>query len=299
MEKHGSSDAVSAPQGADGLRWITRRRLIKAAASGLALGAGAGFYAWRIEPHWLEVVERKLPVERLPRDWEGARLVQMSDLHMGARVDDDYLRRCFARVDELEPEVVVYTGDFVDRDAHSVDHARRMFPELPRGSRATFGVLGNHDYGFRWAESLFADQIAEIANAAGVRILRNEVGEVNGFHVVGLDDLWARRFDPEAGLGALGEGAAAVALSHNPDTVDLPGWGSYSGWVLTGHTHGGQCKPPFLPPPLLPVTNRRYTSGAFELASNRRMYINRGLGHLLRVRFNVRPEATVFELVRA
>ena len=73
-------------------------------------------------------------------------------------------------------------------------------------------------------------------------------------------------------------------------------WGHYEGWILSGHTHGGQCKPPFLPPPLLPVRNRRYTAGEFELTGNRRLYINRGVEHLTLVRFNVRPEVTVFEL---
>lgn len=81
--------------------------------------------------------------------------------------------------------------------------------------------------------------------------------------------------------------------------ADRPAWGDYRGWILAGHTHGGQCKPPFLPPPLLPVKNRRYTAGAFALSRGRRMYINRGVGHLLRVRFNARPEVTVFRLMRA
>ena len=61
----------------------------------------------------------------------------------------------------------------------------------------------------------------------------------------------------------------------------------------------GQCKPPFLPPPLLPVSNRRYVAGEIELTGNRRMYVSRGVGHLLRVRFNVRPEIPVFMLQRA
>jgi hypothetical protein len=68
----------------------------------------------------------------------------------------------------------------------------------------------------------------------------------------------------------------------------------FVGWA--GHTHGGQCKPPFLPPPMLPVKNKRYTAGKFELANDRTLYINRALGHLWQVRFNVRPEITFFEL---
>ena len=73
----------------------------------------------------------------------------------------------------------------------------------------------------------------------------------------------------------------------------------YEGWILAGHTHGGQCKPPFLPPPLLPVKNRRYVAGEYALAGSRSLYINRGVGHLMQVRFNVRPEITVFQLAKA
>ena len=69
--------------------------------------------------------------------------------------------------------------------------------------------------------------------------------------------------------------------------------------MLAGHTHGGQVKPPFLTPPILPVKNKRYTAGTFDVGPGRTMYINRGLGFLVQVRFDVRPELTLFTLTRA
>ena len=89
-------------------------------------------------------------------------------------------------------------------------------------------------------------------------------------------------------------------LCHNPDVLDEPISGVIcEGGCSPGHTHGGQCKPPFLPPPLLPVRNRRYTAGTFAVGAGRTLYINRGLGHLIQVRFNARPELTLFTLERA
>lgn len=252
-----------------------------------------------MEPHWLQVVERPLPIENLPTQLVGTRLAQLSDLHIGTQTDDTYLRSVFERVAELAPEIVVYTGDFTSYHADVLAHARRMFAHLPLGTRGTYGVLGNHDYGPGWAQLHVAEGISALATSAGVRILRNEVAETDGLQVVGLDDLWARRFEPEEALAGVDSARASLVLSHNPDTADHPGWGTYAGWILAGHTHGGQCKPPFLPPPLLPVQNRRYTSGGFELSGGRRMYISRGVGHLLRVRFNVRPEVTIFQLALA
>lgn len=271
----------------------SRRKLLK---TGLALGAASlGLYTWRIEPHWLEIVARPLPIAGLPDALVGKRLVQISDLHIGPQVDDDYLVNTFERVQQIGPEIVVYTGDFISHRDQVDDQIRRVFSRCALGSLATFGVLGNHDYGMSFRDQAVAGEVARVATDSGITLLRNEVKEVDGLQVCGLEDLWGGNFDTAA-LKALRPDKPALVLSHNPDSVDWPGWDDFQGWILSGHTHGGQCKPPFLPPPLLPVNNRRYTAGEFDLAGGRRMYINRGVGYLYRVRFNVRPEVTVFEL---
>ena len=276
---------------------MNRREFLKKAVLGCGVGAGGvGAYTFLWEPHWVEFRVVSLPIRGLPAALAGKGLVQMTDLHVGPRVSDNFLLETFRKVAEMAPEFVVYTGDFMSYEPGILAHAERILSELPRGRRGTFGVLGNHDYGINWADAELADEIAGIARNAGVTMLRNEVAELDGLQVAGLDDLWADRFDAPKGLAGLQRDKAAIVLSHNPDTADLPVWGDFSGWILAGHTHGGQCKAPFLPPPLLPVKNRRYTSGKFELAGGRRMYISRGLGHLLKVRFNVRPEVTVFRL---
>lgn len=279
---------------------MTRRRFFKlaAAASGLGLGTAA-LYTWKCEPHWPEVVNIRLPIARLPAELKGSRLVQLSDLHIGPRVDDDYLLNAFAMVKELAPEIVAYTGDFISHEPEILPHFARVSQHLPHGSLVTIGILGNHDYGLGWHDDETADEIAGLAQAAGLRILRNEIEEVRGLQIGGLDDLWSGRFSPVTVMSRLRVGGPSLVLSHNPDTADLPAWDNYAGWILCGHTHGGQCKPPFLPAPLLPVKNRRYTAGVFELTGGRHMYINRGLGHLLQVRFNARPEITVFHLETA
>jgi predicted MPP superfamily phosphohydrolase len=111
--------------------------------------------------------------------------------------------------------------------------------------------------------------------------------------------MWSPEFGPDAARAALGSiapGQPTIVLAHNPDIQDLPMWGGVRAWVLAGHTHGGQVKPPFLPPPILPVQNKRYTAGEFAISPGRTLYINRGLGYLAQVRFNVRPELTLFTL---
>jgi uncharacterized protein len=281
---------------------VNRRQFLKLGAiAGASAATGVGGYTWLIEPHWERIVERDLVVANLPAGLVGARLVQISDIHVGPRVDDDYLVEALGRTAALRPDIVVMTGDFIDRSsprAIQFDQLRDVLTHFPRGRLATLGILGNHDYGRAWSQAPVAARVVAEAERAGVRMLRNEVATVDGLDVVGVDDLWAHRSDPTRALAARMSDASLV-LCHNPDTLDELPWGDYKGWVLAGHTHGGQCKPPFLPPPILPVRNKRYAAGEVALADGRRLYINRGLGHLLQVRFNVRPEITAFTLRRA
>jgi predicted MPP superfamily phosphohydrolase len=273
---------------------VTRRRFLQLASTGVA--SAASLYTARIEPHWLEIIRRPLPIRRLPSRLVGRTLVQVSDVHVGPRVADEYVLATFRRVAALRADIVVFTGDFISYHDGWREQAQSVYSSFPRGRLATVAVLGNHDYGRGWSHAEVAQALVDIVQSFGVMVLRNDVTDVDGLQVAGLDDLWAGRFSPRLPLAALDPHRASLVLSHNPDTVDLPVWSAYEGWILAGHTHGGQCKPPFLPPPLLPVENSRYTSGEFALSGNRTVYISRGVGHLLRVRFNVRPEVTVFEL---
>lgn len=276
---------------------LTRRRFL----CGLGAAAlGTGLYTWRIEPHWVTVASRDLPVRSLPPQWEGRTVAQINDLHIGPQVDSDYIAASLRRVSELNPDLVVVTGDFMSRGGtERAEEVARVFEHLGPSRFGCLAVLGNHDYGERWSDAAIADGLVRRLTDVGVTVLRNSARMVDGLRVVGIEDLWCPNFRLEVVPPLLAGDEPTVALCHNPDGADLPMWGSYRGWILSGHTHGGQCKPPFLPPPLLPVLNKRYTRGEFDLGDGRSLYINPGLGHILRVRFNVRPEITLFRLVNA
>ena len=279
---------------------LTRRRALKTLIATASSGAVLGLYSWRVEPHWLEFTYPALTIAGLRPELEGCTLVQISDLHIGPRVDDAYIIESLRRVEKLSPDFVVMTGDWITyRGRSQFEQLRRVAKYLPHGRLGTVGILGNHDYGFNWSMTEVADEVAAIAGDLGVTLLRNKAFTIGGLQFLGLDDLWSPRFEPATLLAERGLDPSTLVLCHNPDAADHPVWGQYKGWILAGHTHGGQCKPPFLPPPLLPVKNKRYTAGEFELSGGRRMYISRGVGHLLRVRFNVRPEIPIFRLYRA
>jgi len=255
-----------------------------------------GLYTWRVEPHWLEFTQSVLSIRGLPEELQGRTLVQISDLHIGPLVDDGYIIESFRRVQEIRPDFVVFTGDWITyRGPSQFGQLERVLAHAPHGRLGTVGILGNHDYGPNWRMLDVAQRVTEIATSSGVTLLRNQTAVLGGIQFIGIDDLWSPCFDPGEILKQRSRDVSTLVLCHNPDAADEPVWDLYQG-ILSGHTHGGQCKPPFLPPPLVPVKNRRYVAGDIELTGNRRMYISRGVGHLLRVRFNVRPEIPIFHL---
>lgn len=276
---------------------FSRRRFLKTIGAALGAAAGAYGYASCIELHWVEIVCRELPIVGLPAELVGRTLIQLSDLHAGAEVDDNYLVNALKRVSQLQPDIVAMTGDFMTcEDAEQIPRTLRILSHLRPARLATVAVLGNHDYGWSYKQEEIGDELSAGLADLGIDVLRNGRRDVAGLAITGIDDAWGPNFRPQDILPRLDPAAANLVLCHNPDVVDKPVWCGYQGWVLCGHTHGGQCKPPGLPPPFLPVRNRRYVAGEYDLFDGRRLYINRGLGHLRHVRFNVRPEITVFTL---
>lgn len=239
-----------------------------------------------------------MPIKNLANDLVGKTLMQISDIHIGKRFDYHFVIDSFKKAKEFNPDFVVYTGDYVStyKDEVQYNDLDEVLRNVVKGKIGTIGILGNHDYGRNWSQNAVADKVSAMLKSKGIQLLRNESAEVNGLNFIGFDDYWGLNFNPEKAMNGFDRSKANIVLCHNPDVCDLDVWNEYNSWILSGHTHGGQVKPPFLPPPMLPVKNKKYSAGHIELSNDRTLYINRALGHLWQVRFNVRPEITIFEL---
>ncbi len=277
---------------------MKRRTFLLSAGAGLA---GLVSYAHWLEPFWLDVARRDMLVKGLPSSLEGRTLLQLSDLHIGPNVDPGYLQRVWAAGAALEPDIVMYTGDWVTwRGPQQLTQLEQHLPHVPRGRLLTLSVLGNHDYGERWRDARVSSAISDRVTGAGIRVLHNESLDVDGLFVAGVDDYWSPFARPEKALAGWKRGTPGVVLNHNPDCMDERSrWHGFDGWVLSGHTHGGQCRSPFLTPPILPVKNKRYTSGEIAVGDGRRVYISRGVGFNIQMRLDARPEITLFTMRRA
>ncbi|UHO37756.1 metallophosphoesterase [Chryseobacterium capnotolerans] len=279
---------------------MNRKTFLKKILQVSVLGTVPGLYSWQVEPFWVEFVQRKLLVKNLPKALDGKILMQISDLHVGARFDWNFLIDSFQKAKEYQPDFVVYTGDFVNRGTPQEQaDLRKVMENCVLGTSATFGILGNHDYGENWNDSECSEEVCDTLSNSGITMLRNAQAESRGLNFIGFEDLWSPHFQPLEAMTNYDPSKANIVLCHNPDACDLDIWNGYQGWILSGHTHGGQCRIPGIITPILPVKNKKYVSGEIDLKDGRMLYINRALGHSFQVRFMVRPEITVFTLTQA
>ncbi|MFO0865448.1 MAG: metallophosphoesterase [Gemmataceae bacterium] len=278
---------------------LTRRGFLGRALLGLGgLGASAFVYAHWIEPYWVSIVRRDMPIANLPSFWNGKVLAQVSDLHFGPANNDEYLRNAIqSATTEFGADLLAITGDFMTCvEAEQVDRTARGFEGITLPPQGAVAILGNHDYGNTYRRPFVADRLSRLLADVGIPMLRNSSRSIRGLRIVGVDDYWGPNFDIAAAMASGDPNEPTIALCHNPDGADKPGWGNYQGWILSGHTHGGQCKVPGCAPPVMYVENRRYSQGAFDLGDGRWLYVNPGLGYSHRLRFSVRPEITLFTL---
>ncbi|OOG20069.1 phosphoesterase [Sphingobacterium sp. CZ-UAM] len=280
---------------------MKKKRFFKKAFITLTLIAALlGYYAWQIEPHWVRFDQLKLPIKNLPEKLEGKTLVQISDIHIGDYVDKDFIINNFAKVGVMHADIIVYTGDFVRLvdNALPLDDLDAVLRLAPRGKLQTLAILGNHDYGRAFKDGAAADSITALLTKYCITVLRNESLQINGLHIYGMDDYWGTNFDPIKTMQNYSPKQASLVLCHNPDVADLDVWNGYEGWILSGHTHAGQVRLPFWGSPIIPVSNKNYDQGIKKVSGNRTLYINRGLGHSIPIRFNARPEIAIFTLTK-
>jgi predicted MPP superfamily phosphohydrolase len=283
-----------------------RRFLEKTAVAVSAAPFVASAYGLLYERTDIETTHQRVKLRRLPKAFDGFRVAQLSDIHIGPFMSADEIRRCVRMVNQLKPDLVALTGDFITWDAST----EGALVEALDGLQAPFGVLGclgNHE---RWADT--EDSLTRLFTARGVKILRHEHARLESggeqLNLIGVDYQTRRRFGPPGDriVGQYLEGVQAlmlpdtlnILLSHNPNTFDRAAELGID-LSLAGHTHGGQVTLEFISPHLSPsrlITP--YARGWFQIGESR-LYVNRGIGTIgVPIRIDSPPEITLLELKR-
>jgi len=264
-------------------------------AIGCTLAGMSGLvYAHKVAPENIEVTGVSLTLPRLTSPFDGYRIAQLSDIHMDDWMTFERLKGTIELVNEQGADLVAITGDFVTYSAKFNDEELVDALSMLRAPDGVVAVLGNHDHEIDPAliRSLVRKSgIFEVGD--GFRTLRRG-GDT--LHFAGVDDLFARQTRLHDVLKKLPKEGAAILLAHEPDFADVSASTMRFDLQVSGHSHGGQVRLPFIGAPYLPPYGRRYPCGLYEV-NGMLLYTNRGLGMFPpHVRFLCRPEITVFTL---
>jgi uncharacterized protein len=269
------------------------RSVIHTPAGIKALSISRYFYRPNIHD-WVDTNHVSIPISGLPNEFNGYRLVQISDFHLGTWLTREYLLDAVKQVNQLKPDLIAITGDFVTIQPEK--HLDDLSAGVSRLSArdGVVAILGNHDH---WTEPALISRCLE---HSGVSMLANRIFPIQRgeaiLHIAGLDDMMVGKDNMPAILSELPDGKQAILLAHEPDFAEISSKTSRFAFQLSGHAHGGQIILPRIGPLYLPDHARKYPTGLYNL-DGMLLYSNSGLGTAeLQFRYNSRPEIAVFTL---
>ena len=243
------------------------------------------------EPYMLTIEHQRISVRRLPGEFEGFRVVQLSDVHHGPFSDRSQIERAVETANRLQPDIIALTGDYISKERQYAAPCAEMLGKL-EAKYGVYAVLGNHDH---WTDAAL---ITDLFRAEGITVLVNQGMRFqkgnSAFWLAGVDDTMVGLEDLSLALAGAQEDEMKLLLAHNPiilrraarANVDL---------VLSGHTHGGQVA--IRPERGAQARGRkRMLKGLGKLGSTQ-IYVNRGLGTVvLPIRYGCPPEVSLLEL---
>src|ERR1700716_2757324 len=243
------------------------------------------------EPFMLAIERQQIYLRRLPRALDGLRVVHLSDLHFGPIVNPRHLERAIEAANDLRPDLIALTGDYISHDRIYAAPCAELVGRL-RARHGVYAILGNHDH---WTDAAL---IADLFRAEKIRVLLNEGLRVDlrgqSFWLAGVNDTMVVLEDLPLALAGSCDDELKLLLAHNPIILRRAARAGVD-LVLSGHTHGGQVS----------LRSERSASGrprrrllkGLARQGETQIYVTRGLGAVvLPVRFGCPPEVSLLEL---
>lgn len=293
-----SSETVSIPANP------ARRRFLQQSALSVTATIGIGGGAWGalIEPDRLRIRKYSLPISDLPDSLTGMRIVHLSDTHYGPYISLPYLRHVVERINELAPDLVVLTGDYVHQTPRAIPGGIGVFAAL-RPRLGTLAVLGNHDHweGADACRRTFAETGVHLIDNGRVFVTAEKLTDTpvaDSFCLGGVGDLWEDAMEPHQSVAGAPASMPRLVLSHNPDVAEQWPKELRVDLIFAGHTHGGQVSLPGIGAPIVPSAYGQKYEGGLCQGPVCRVLISRGAGMaVLPFRMGVPPEISLVRLV--
>lgn len=253
-----------------------------------------------LEPNRPRIVRQEFSLARWPERLNGFTIALLSDFHYDPYFSVHPLHAAVPLVNGLRPDLIVLTGDFVSVPPAG-DPAKAAFAAEPcakvlRQMSAPHGlwaVLGNHDC------DTDPEEVTRAVQAEGIQMLENQSQAIEQdgarFWLAGVDDVLSGTADVGETLLGIPANDAVILLAHEPDFADEAAKFPVD-LQLSGHSHGGQIRIPFVPLFYLPELAKKYPMGTYQVGPMP-LYTNAGIGTVnLPVRLNCPPETTLLTL---
>ncbi|MNI41950.1 putative metallophosphoesterase [compost metagenome] len=278
---------------------INRRSFLKKAlltgAGVLSAGGLLSGYSYGIEPKWMEITQVKLTFDRLPPAFHGKRLLQFSDIHVGLNFDLMDLSRIVDIITEQEADLICFTGDFFDSwISEDPDRTSEVLTRL-QAPLGKWAAIGNHDY---YAGS--KETVRILKNGGFTTLINSHTNLTSAsstIQLAGVDDMSRGKPNLTAAVKGANKDLFTILLSHSANFADQAIKEAID-LQLSGHSHGGQVRLPFIGPLVTPPNGDKYVMGHYHVpGSQLQVYTNRGIGTSIHpIRFMCRPEITVITL---
>lgn len=257
----------------------------------LALNLGEAARSALTEPYRLTIEHQQIYLRRLPQEFDGFRIVHLSDIHHSPFTSQEQIKRAVETANSLQPDIVALTGDYVSKERRYAAPCAELLGTL-RARHGVYAVLGNHDH---WTDAAL---ITDLFRAEGITVLVNQGMRFEkkgaAFWLAGVDDTMVGLEDLPLALAGARENELKLLLAHNPIILRRAARAGVD-LVLSGHTHGGQVR--LRSEQTATRRPRRRLLKGLAYQGTTQIYITRGLGTVvLPVRFGCPPEVSLLEL---
>ncbi|MGP4109272.1 metallophosphoesterase [Virgibacillus sp. L01] len=280
---------------------MNRRTFLKKSIGSLlalvGLSGGTYYYAREIEPTMLDINQQILSSSKIPKSFNNFKIIQFSDTHIGYHYSLDQFAELVKTINAQNPDIIVFTGDLVDKP-HTYNWNNELIKTLRKlkANHGKYWIYGNHDHG-----GYGTDIVKDVMDKAEFHLLKNSYTSIKinneEIALAGIDDVMLGNPDLEKTLANSDPNLFTLLLAHEPDfadtTVHFP-----VDVQLSGHSHGGQVRLPFIGHLYTPMYAEKYVQGKHILQNEKlTLYVNRGLGTTrLPYRFLCKPEIHTFTL---
>jgi predicted MPP superfamily phosphohydrolase len=271
-----------------------RRKFLEAAGAALAVAPMAGTAFGIIVRNEFSMNEVKIRIPNLPKDLQGLRLVQLTDIHLSAFLSESTFARAVDMANEAKAHVALVTGDLITRHGDPLDACLRQLARF-RGEAGVLGCLGNHE---RFTET--EDYVTAAGRRIGIEFLRSQARSLRfgaaSINFAGVDYQAFNFPYLVGGERLIVPGQVNVLLSHNPDVFPVAARQGYH-LTIAGHTHAGQVNFEILHKNVnVARTFTPFVRGLYRQGDSA-IHVSAGIGTIgVPVRVGAPPEVTLIEL---